>query len=499
MTKSEPLQAVKKLLAAFEASGVVYCHWKSNQHIEASMLGDTDLDVLVGRGQTEALQTALADAGYKRFQASAGTVYPGVEDYIGFDAATGRIVHLHLHHFLTLGEPHLKGYRLPWETTALETRIRDEEFGIDMTSREMELLLLLVRQVLKQRFRKRIARLLGRGKESKDFRNEFDWLMERADRGAVLDLARKLLGEEAALSLTRTLDHNATPDAVRQFGKDIRALLKPYRSYARPTSVLAAMYREAYWILGGISKRKVPLGIPLRRINPRGGLAIAFLGSDGAGKSTLLADTRKWLGQKLDVYPIYMGSGDGSASLLRLPLKLARRVVEGSVDGSEKTKDSSGEKRKKSGFRKAGKLPWALSLAAEKRGKLKRLVRARNRGLVVICDRFPQNQTKGFNDGPLLDGYRDDDSGWLKKAALWEAGAYDLAAATPPDLVIKLVPSTETAMERRPELPREEIQRRIDAVLGFKFAKPAKVVEINADQPLEDVIREVRSVIWDML
>jgi thymidylate kinase len=259
------------------------------------------------------------------------------------------------------------------------------------------------------------------------------------------------------------------------------------------------MYREAYWILGGISKRKVPLGIPLRRTNPRGGLAIAFLGSDGAGKSTLLADTRTWLGQKLDVYPIYMGSGDGSASLLRLPLKLARRVVEGSVDGSAKTKDGSGEKRKTSGFRKVGKLPWALSLAAEKRGKLKRLVRARNRGLVVICDRYPQNQTKGFNDGPLLDGYRDDDSAWLQRAAQWEAGAYDLAAATPPDLVIKLVPSTETAMERRPELPREEIQRRIDAVLAFEFAEPAKVVEINADQPLEEVIREVRSVIWDLL
>lgn len=150
-------------------------------------------------------------------------------------------------------------------------------------------------------------------------------------------------------------------------------------------------------------------------------------------------------------------------------------------------------------MRKLGRLPWALSLAAEKRGKLKRLVRARNRGLVVICDRYPQNQIKGFNDGQLLQDYADSDNAWLKKLSQWEASAYDLAAKTPPDLVLKLTPSVEMAMSRRPELPRSEIERRIEAVGSFTFSDTTDVVGIDADQPLEDVILEVRRLIWSRI
>ena len=499
MTEIKPLVAVRDLLETFHADGVVYCHWKSNQHIDASMEGRTDLDVLVARGQTEVLQLALAKARFKRFQAAPGTAYPGVEDYIGFDEETGRIVHLHLHHFLTLGEPHLKGYRLPWEDEVLKGRIRDETFDVDMSSREMELLLLLVRQALKQRLRKRIAVALGMAKRSENFQREYDWLVERADRDAVLALADRLLGDAARPALESVLDQNASSPALADLNKTLRPLMRPYRSYATVTALIARKYCEAYWILGGISKRKMPLGIPLRRVSPRGGLAIAFLGSDGSGKSTLLADTRSWLGEKLDVCPIYFGSGDGSASLLRLPLKLARRLIEGSVDAPLKPKEGSGKKGGKSKMRKLGRLPWALSLAAEKRGKLKRLVRARNRGLIVICDRYPQNQVKGFNDGQLLDGYADADNKWLRKLSAWEASAYELAAQTPPDLVLKLTPSVETAMSRRPELTRDEIERRINAVGSLTFVETTDVIQIDADQPLEDVILEVRKLIWSRL
>ena len=50
---------------------------------------------------------------------------------------------------------------------------------------------------------------------------------------------------------------------------------------------------------------------------------------------------------------------------------------------------------------------WAVVLAWEKRAKLRRAVRARNRGMIVICDRFPQTQVMGYNDGPLLAPWRE--------------------------------------------------------------------------------------------
>src|SRR5256885_11057067 len=55
----------------------------------------------------------------------------------------------------------------------------------------------------------------------------------------------------------------------------------------------------------------------------------------------------------------------------------------------------------------AARLVWAVALAYEKRGKLHALTRARNRGLVVVCDRYPQNQFQDFNDGPMLGRWRD--------------------------------------------------------------------------------------------
>ena len=47
---------------------------------------------------------------------------------------------------------------------------------------------------------------------------------------------------------------------------------------------------------------------------------------------------------------------------------------------------------------------WALALAVEKRSKMRRARRARNRGMLVLCDRYPQTKILGFNDGPLLAG-----------------------------------------------------------------------------------------------
>ena len=55
-----------------------------------------------------------------------------------------------------------------------------------------------------------------------------------------------------------------------------------------------------------------------------------------------------------------------------------------------------------SGPIEAARVLWALALANEKWRKLRRAMLARSRGLIVICDRYPQTQFPGQNDGPLL-------------------------------------------------------------------------------------------------
>lgn len=490
------LAIIRELFGRLHAADLHYCHPKSNEHVDASMQGFSDLDVLIGSRRSDDLQRILADVGFRRFQATALTAYAAVEDYLALDDATGRMVHLHLHHRLTVGQLHLKGYRLPWEKQLIATRQFDSANGLYVAAPEMELLLLLVRDALKRRLRTAVAEWLGRIPPKGDFAREFAWLIARADPEAVVALAGNLIGPTAEAPLRRLLLSHASPQDRRAFSAVVRPALRPFRTYGFLFVALAMPVREVFWILGGLSRRRFHWAFPFRRISPRGGMVVVFLGSDGAGKSTLCADTVAWLGGKLDVVPIYFGSGDGPSSLLRMPLQFARRQIDRRAPSA-----SAGERRSgwRGRFRAAALIFWALSLSLEKRGKLRRMIRARNRGMMVVCDRFAQDQVEGFNDGRLLGKLAGSPWRFARALAAWEARPYQSALLDPPDVVIKLIASPDVALARRPEMTAEEIERRIAAVRSLSFPDQTLVAEIDADQRLETVSLAVRRVIWSVL
>lgn len=490
------LAVIHQLFGRLNAAELRYCHFKSNEHLDASMQGLSDFDVLVQNGRSDDLQRILADTGFRRFQATALTAYPAVEDYLALDDATGRMVHLHLHHRLTVGQMHLKGYRLPWEQEMLATRQYDAETGIYVADPDMELLLLLTRDALKRRLRSRVAQWLGRKPKKGDFAREYAWLAARTDPDAMAALANRLIAPEAEEPLRRLLQTAASPEARNAFAAVVRPALHLHRTYGAATAAGLMPLREVFWSMGGLSRRYFHWAFPFRRISPRGGMVVAFLGSDGAGKSTLCADTVSWLGGKLDVVPIYFGSGDGPSSLLRKPLQLARRLIDRRAPSGSPKARRSGSRGK---LRSLALIPWALTLALEKRGKFRRMIRARNRGMMVVCDRYAQAQVQGFNDGSLLGHLAQ--SPWRIARALsaWEARPYQTALVDPPDVVIKLVASPAVALSRRPEMHEDEIVQRIAAVRSFGFPVQTLVVEIDADQPLEAVKLAVRRLIWGVL
>ena len=159
-----------------------HCHFKSNQHLAAALSGDTDLDLLVARSGGRSAQAVLAAAGFKRFDAGLATGYPAVEDWLGFDDDTGRMIHLHVHYALPVGELHLKSYALPLAGAVLETRVRDAETGV-ATSEPSHELLLLLRALRAEGARPRPHRRARRAR--RHFRGgalrEYQWLMARAE------------------------------------------------------------------------------------------------------------------------------------------------------------------------------------------------------------------------------------------------------------------------------------------------------------------------------
>lgn len=141
---------------------------------------------------------------------------------------------------------------------------------------------------------------------------------------------------------------------------------------------------------------------------------------------------------------------------------------------------------------------YAISLAFEKRKAIINAMHARNRGMIVVCDRFPQNQIAGYNDGPLL-------AEWLATESLWSVMAWmeqqllTRFSQVSPDLVVKLNVSEAVSAARKDDTPKEMIAKKIAAVRSLRFGPECDTVELDADQPLDDITQAVRKAVWQVL
>ena len=68
----------------------------------------------------------------------------------------------------------------------------------------------------------------------------------------------------------------------------------------------------------------------------------------------------------------------------------------------------------------------------------------------------------------------------------------------PPDLVLKLEVKPKTAAQREPDMHPAIIGQRIAAAHGLAFPG-ARVVCVNAERPLGDVICAAKREIWSLL
>jgi thymidylate kinase len=489
------LQLSHKVGARLEEAGIRYCHFKSNQHLAEALQGITDMDVLVDRHAGPRLAQILAELDCKRFSSSPGGDYPAVEDYLGFDVASGRLIHLHLHHRLTAGERYLKGYRLPWEELVLSTSRKDAASGFHTSDPNVECLLLLVRSALKIGATGRLLTWFGRDAVSADEAREFTWLRQRTDRERLVVLGESLLGRSVAPVLRQIVTDGPSVGRLLELRRRGRAALDLCRTFPLAEGILRRWWRMIVLTLCRVGKRLPNAPITVSRVNPRGGVLIAFLGADGSGKSSLAKRVVSWLRWKIDARAFYFGSGDGPSSLLRLPLRQVLRWVIARRSGGKKSNVTPLRDRVPTGVRAL----WALVLSLEKRHRLRQVWGARNRGLIVVCDRYPQNQIMGYSDGPLLHRWKDSRSPLLRMLSRWEAAPYSWAEAHPPDLVLKLHVTPEVARRRKPEMRLDELARRECAISDLRFSTVTRVRNLNADRGWDEVLLECKREVWEEL
>ena len=499
------------LFARLDAEGARYVHWKSNEHLAAALAGETDLDVLFDRRQYGLVRRVLDECGYRPFRTTDLSGYPGIEDHFALDPGTGRLVHCHAHFILSAGRKYLKGHRIPWEERFLTSAVRDPSSGVWIADPNLELLALLIRAAMKLRARDRLGVLLGRKAFRGGMVDEYEWLLERIEPGETVDLATSLLGPDGGRVVEDLLESPPTDRELRRLRRASKSTIEEWETRRGISATWEGWRRELHAIRTALNRRTLRRTVPGRRVMPGGGIVVAFIGSDGSGKSTVVEAITSQLARKLDVLRVYMGSGVGPVSLLRLPLRPLARAVDrlrgpdhGDPAAPSPTDRDPGEadSRDRDPTRRdpapilVGRVLWALTLAREKRLRLQTTWRAKNRGLIVITDRFPQAQVAGFNDGPLLRKRAESGGTLLRKAAAIEAKTYELAARQPPDLVVRLRITPEIAVARKPEMSESEVARRDAAIASMTWPDGTRVIDVDASQPLDAVLRQVLLAIW---
>jgi len=320
-------------------------------------------------------------------------------------------------------------------------------------------------------------------------------LAARLDRATLVHRPREIFSDELADLVTDALLGAPTLAAERRLKLRIREELGVCRTYGAVEGHARTATRAVRWAVGQLNASFFRWPRPSRRLAPGGGCVVALVGVDGSGKTTVMNALRAWLEPEVDVMRIYFGTGGGRPSLLLLPLKLMLPLVLACIrtkpNGSSHGRVSD---RAPGAVYSALMMVWATVLSVEKRTKLLAARRGAERGLIVLADRYPQDEDPTYNDGPLLSRL----TLAPRRLRALEARAYGLARRLPPDLVIRLDVSVETAAKREPDMVPTLIRDRIAALRRLTFPG-ARLVCVDADQPLAEVLREVKREIWQML
>lgn len=492
--ESAILPLVLMVLNDFDRNDIAYFYWKSSNRVYRGLTGEGDVDLLVAKQDQHRAQAILLDLGLKSFPPVAHRDHPSVLSFLGHDEPSGRIIHLHLHIRLIAGNSLLKNYHLPWEEALASRTVVHPVLPIRMLAPVDEALLLIVRACLELTRSDLLVRRNWQATTRK-FALDRSELAGRLPRAAVRQRAAELLSDDLADGVADALYSDLELQDQRHLRRRIREHFAPHRTYNGLEAELRILTRTAHLVAGYLNKHFLWAPRPWSRRAPGGGHVIAVIGVDGSGKSTIVATVREWLGYETDVIPIYFGTGAGRPSLILWPLKLMVPLITPLL----KTKPK-GSSHGKISDRPPGRLYttllsiWATVAAIEKRIKLSSAHRGARRGLIVVTDRYPQNEIAGFNEGPLMPRLTGIPR-WLQR---FESRAYSLAQRLPPDLVIKLIVPPEVCARREPDMDQAVIMQRIAAIPRLTFSG-ARVVSIDAQQPLAEVIRAVRKEVWQIL
>lgn len=484
---NDPLKLCKKFFSYLNQNKIQYCHWKSNNHLEKGLKGETDLDLLIDEGDRERLQQALSKYRFIRILSHYLKQYPGMEDYLGFDSETGKLIHLHVHYKLILGQKYIKNHHLPLEKLVL--KYSRERYGVKIPCPEMELLLLVIRSCMKFGIRNIMGCILRRSPSlfPKDIFSEFQFLLQDSEDkkfGTLIEQSNLKLSAQQIFDFIDCLKRGEiTLFKILSLRHYIFQTLRPFRRHP-PFLSLKKLIRiyihklpifKKFWPISG------------KRLDAYG-KSFGIVGADGSGKSTILKDLDKWLSWKLEVRTFYFGIPKTYGLKLIRGITVFLRIL--SDAGFGKTLPRLADKLKK--YISSRRWIWVAKKRLVIFHELEKFTRI---GGVVITDRYPLPQFWDMRrpmDGPRI---KIEYGNTTNEVAKQEEYYYSRIGL--PTKILVLQTNIDELRRRKGDLPQGDLIMKADAINHITSAPG--ICCINGNQSYSKVLQDIKEEIWESL
>lgn len=450
------------------------------------LAGYTDLDLLFSTNHKEKVKDLLNKYKFKQVFTPTPRNYPYLEDYIGFDEHSGRLVHFHIHYKLILGEQLLKNYHLPIETLMLNSTELDN--GIKIPAPELELLILIIRSCMKVRVPEIVLHIL-KIKHSlfpPDILEEYRFLINNYSPAKFKDFFIKtslpLPYSKIVNFISKITTGNLSSADILKMRYYIFNKLRPFRRHNSIITLKKRLKTNIYLIPG------------LRNIFPlhkkhlgNKGISIAIIGADGSGKTTLVKELTKWLSWKLQVRTLYFG----------IPKTLSLKIVNKLISFLRLStriglKNEFAPVINLGHYISAHRWIWV----ARKRLRIYRKAFVwTEKGMIVIADRYPLREF--WNMARPMDGPRIKKEWGSAGSKLADLEQHYYSQIGSPDKIFVLKTDIDELRKRKKDLDFHSHQRKAETVNSIK--KSSHISIINAARAYPDVLKELKQCIWAII
>lgn len=471
-----PAGLLERLAKALEAHAVPYCQWKGQWTAHRWAVGLGDVDLLVDHEAREEFRRLVGDLGFKPALLPGARQIPGVESYFGHDPAVPRLLHLHVHYRLVLGDFWRTTYRIPIERALLETAGPGSVFRVPNPT--YQFVVFVLRMIVLQQGRPLLSM---RSRWRRSIQIQLDNLEGLTEREALATVLREHLAPIDLPFFDRCVASLRGKCGALQrvlLADELHRRLEPY---ARRPPLAARLSAAADKLLPEPLRRMIS---DERMRFAGGGTVIALVGGDGAGKSTSAAELGNWLAPHIMTRRAHLGNPPRSlitlavGAALKVEQRLDRRL-------SRENKGASHLE-----------LLRFFCTARDCYRLYERIRRFAAEGGVAICERYPVPQVRS-HVGPCIPGLLSANPSPL--ALLLQAAEvryYERIVAPDALFVLRLDP--ELAVLRKPDEPANYVRARVRAAWEADWSStPAHIVD--ASRPFPEVLNDLKSRLWRIL